>query len=238
VPIAADAVKFAIQGGTIVGLGNGDPNDHDPEQGDARKLFAGLAQLIVRAGEGRGSLSLTASAPGLRPATLRIDRIAVASRPAMPRTRPVALLSDWRRTAFSTSRPDPHRVFASNDMNSLDHGRPGRLEGPAADAPWSMYRTVFTPRRRVGIEGGVVAFAQVVGWAEAWMDGKLLARKDTPEPAPLEAPFGPGSGPRTLSLIVKAEAGAPSGMGRTVCVRERGENGSAATAPAKRAGPA
>jgi len=108
-------------------------------------------------------------------------------------------------------------------MNSLDHGRPGRLEGPAPDAPWSMYRTVFTPRRRVGLEGGVIAFAQVVGRAEVWMDGKLLARKEAPEPAPLIAPFGPGSGPRTLSLIVKADAGQPSGMGRTVCVREREE---------------
>jgi beta-galactosidase len=186
-------------------------------------LFAGLAQLIVRAGDGRGSLSLIASAPGLRPATLRIDRIAVAPHPAMPRTRPVALLSDWRRTAFSASRPDPNQVFASNDMNSLDHGRPGRLEGPAADAAWSMYRTVFTPRRRVGIEGGVIAFAQVVGQAEVWMDGKLLARKETPEPGALEAPFGPGSGPRTLSLIVRAESGKPSGMGRTVCVRERAQ---------------
>jgi beta-galactosidase len=238
VPIADNRVGFTIEGGTIIGLGNGDPNDHDPERGDSRKLFAGLAQLIVRADEGRGPLRVTASAPGLRPAAIRIDRIGVAPRPAIARTRPVALLSDWRRTAFSASRPDPNQIFASNDMNSLDHGRPGRLEGPAADAPWSMYRTVFTPRRRVGIEGGVVAFAQVVGRAEVWMDGKLLARKDSPEPAALIAPFGPGSGPRTLSLIVKAEAGAPSGMGRTVCVREREESGPAATAPAAKAGSA
>jgi beta-galactosidase len=166
-------------------------------------------------------MRLTATAPGLRPATIRIDRAAVAPPPTIARTRPVALLSEWRRTPFSASRPDPDQVFASNDMNSLDHGRPGRLEGPADNAPWSMYRTVFTPRRRVGIDGGVVVFAQVVGQAEVWMDGKLLARKEMPAPAPLEAPFGAGGGPRTLSLIVRAEPGKPSGMGRTVCVRER-----------------
>ena len=84
-----------------------------------------------------------------------------------------------------------------------------------------MYRTVFTPRRRVGEEGGAVVFAEVVGTAEVWMDGKLLARKDSPGPAPLVAPFGPGAGPRTLSLIVRAEADASSGMGRTVSVQER-----------------
>jgi beta-galactosidase len=84
-----------------------------------------------------------------------------------------------------------------------------------------MYRTVFVPRRRVGIEGGAVVFAEVVGRAEVWIDGKLLARKNTPEPAPLVAPFGPGAGPRTLSLLVHAEADAPSGMGRTVSVQER-----------------
>ena len=221
VPTAANEVRFTIEGGTIIGLGNGDPNDHDPEKGNGRKLFAGLAQVIVRADEGRGSLRLTASAPGLRPVAITIDRIAVAPRASIPRTRPVALLSDWRRTPFSATRPDPDQVFASNDMNSLDHGRPGRLEGPAKDAPWSMYRTVFVPRRRVGIEGGAVVFAEVVGRAEVWIDGKLLARKNMPEPAPLVAPFGPGAGPRTLSLLVHAEADAPSGMGRTVSVQER-----------------
>ena len=221
VPTAADQVSFTIEGGVIIGLGNGDPNDHDPEKGNGRKLFAGLAQVIVRADEGRGPLHLTASAPGLRATTITIDRAAVSPRASIPRTRPVAMLSDWRRTHFSASRPNPNQVFASNDMNSLDHGRPGRLEGPAKDAPWSMYRTVFTPRRRVGEEGGAVVFAEVVGTAEVWMDGKLLARKESPGPAPLVAPFGPGAGPRTLSLIVRAEADASSGMGRTVSVQER-----------------
>jgi len=220
VPIAASQVSFAIEGGEIIGLGNGDPNDHDPEKDRTRKLFAGLAQVIVRAGEGRGSMRLMASAAGLRPASIVIDRVPVTPRAAIARTRPVALLSDWRRTAFSADRPDPTQRFASNDMNSLDHGRPGRLEGPAKDAPWSMYRTVFTPRRRVGINGGAVVFAEVVGTAEVWMDGQLLARKTAPAAAPLVAPFGPGPGPRTLSLLVKAEPGTPSGMGRTVSVQE------------------
>jgi len=225
VPIASDQVSFAIEGGAIIGLGNGDPNDHDPEKGNMRKLFAGLAQVIVRADEGPGRLRLTASAPGMRPASLAIDRIAVPPRPAVARTRPVALLSEWRRTSFSAARPDPNQQFASNDMNSLDHGRPGRLEGPAKDAPWSMYRSVFTPRRRVGINGGAIVFAEVVGTAEVWMDGQLLARKETAEPAPLTAPFGPGAGPRTLSLLVKAAPDAPSGMGRTVSVQERQSRG-------------
>ena len=220
VPIATEQVSFAVEGGEIIGLGNGDPNDHDPEKGRERKLFAGLAQVIVRADEGRGSMRLTASAPGLRSTSIVIDRVPVTPRATIARTRPVALLSDWRRTAFSADRPDPNQRFASNDMNSLDHGRPGRLEGPAKDALWSMYRTVFTPRRRVGINGGAVVFADVVGTAEVWMDGQLLARKTAPAPAPLVAPFGPGAGPRTLSLLVKAEPGAPSGMGRTVSVQE------------------
>ena len=221
VPVAADEISFAIEGGTIIGLGNGDPNDHDAEKGGARKLFAGLAQVIVRADEGRGAVRFTASAAGLRAASIMIDRVSAAPRAAIARTRPVALLSDWRRTPFSASRPDPNQLFASNDMNSLDHGRPGRLEGPAKDAPWSMYRTVFTPRRIVGINGGAVVFAEVVGTAEVWMDGQLLVRKNAPQPAPLVAPFGPGTGARTLSLLVKAEPDAPSGIGRTVSVQER-----------------
>ncbi|WP_052507885.1 beta-galactosidase GalA [Sphingomonas hengshuiensis] len=65
VPIAQHAVTLRIAGGAIAGLGNGDPNSHEPAQGDRRSLFNGLAQALVRAGPGGKRLVLTASASGL-----------------------------------------------------------------------------------------------------------------------------------------------------------------------------
>lgn len=221
VPIAADQVSFAIKNGAIIGLGNGNPNDHDPEIGNTRKLFAGLAQVIVRAAQGRGTMTLTASAPGLKSHSISVALSDVESIPALERTRPAALLSAWKRTEFSSDKPDARKVFASNDMNSLFYARPGRLEGPMEGAPWSMYRAVFTPRKPVAAKGGNVVFAQIVGTAEVWIDGVLIARKDDPAPGPIIAGFGPGSGEHSISLLIRSEPGKAAGIGRTVSVQQK-----------------
>jgi len=83
VPTANIRIKFEVSGGgRIIGLGNGDPNSHEPEKGDTRSLFNGLAQVIVQSKEGETSpLVLTAIAPGLKPATITIP---VRSVPAAP----------------------------------------------------------------------------------------------------------------------------------------------------------
>ncbi|WP_231635612.1 hypothetical protein [Novosphingobium sp. ST904] len=54
VPTANLPVEFAISGGHIIGLGNGNPNDHASEKGSKRALFNGLAQVIVQ-GDASGS---------------------------------------------------------------------------------------------------------------------------------------------------------------------------------------
>jgi alpha-D-xyloside xylohydrolase len=84
VPTANVPVDFEIAGGRIIGLGNGDPNSHEPEKGTRRSLFNGLAQVIVQTLPGtHGPLTLRATSSGLEPAhaTLRVD--SVAPRPAV-----------------------------------------------------------------------------------------------------------------------------------------------------------
>lgn len=76
VPVADDMVTFTVSGpGRIIGLGNGDPNCHEPEKGDRRSLFNGLAQIIIQATGDPGEISITASAPGLKPATVVIPAV-------------------------------------------------------------------------------------------------------------------------------------------------------------------
>ena len=54
VPTANLPVEFEISGpGAIIGLGNGDPTCHEPEKGDKRSLFNGLAQVIVQSHAGQ-----------------------------------------------------------------------------------------------------------------------------------------------------------------------------------------
>ncbi|MFI4950185.1 MAG: beta-galactosidase GalA [Caulobacterales bacterium] len=88
VPTANLPVSFEIEGGRIIGLGNGDANSHEPEKGAARSLYNGLAQAIVQTDAGgAGVVVLRARSPGLRPAE---TRIAVRSDPGPPSVPPPA----------------------------------------------------------------------------------------------------------------------------------------------------
>jgi beta-galactosidase len=86
VPTANLPVSFEVSGGRIIGLGNGDANSHEPEKGNARRLYNGLAQVIVQTQEGAaGVLVLRAQAEGLRPAEARIAVRADRGPPSVPR---------------------------------------------------------------------------------------------------------------------------------------------------------
>jgi len=50
----------------------------------SRSVFNGLAQIIVKSSKQPGSLKLTASAEGLKAATLSIQAQPVTARPALP----------------------------------------------------------------------------------------------------------------------------------------------------------
>jgi beta-galactosidase len=59
---------------SIIGVGNGNPNSHEPEKGNKLRLFNGLGQLIIQSKEsGNGKVIITAKAANLKPATLGID---------------------------------------------------------------------------------------------------------------------------------------------------------------------
>lgn len=64
-PTASNRVKFSITGGRIIGVGNGDPASHEPDQADQRSLFNGYAQVIVQASRTPGEIRVTAESDGL-----------------------------------------------------------------------------------------------------------------------------------------------------------------------------
>jgi len=229
VPTANFPLRFSIDGGAIIGLGNGNPNDHDPEKGNARKLFNGLAQVIVRATPGRGKLTLHATTQGLKPAVLTIDRIAAAPRKQVANTRPEMLLSFWARAPFGIARPDPLGQIGSEDRYATARGRSGRLEGPSDAGAWNAYRMEFTPQKRVQQRGGVIVFTEIAGRAEIWLDGRRVAEKADFSPGALEVPLAASEQSRKLAVLVEAEPGKPSGFAKLVTVRERDT-----TAPSER----
>jgi beta-galactosidase len=84
VPLADTPVTFAIDSGDarLLGTGNGDPSDHTPDASPTRRTFHGRCLAVLRTGTHAGPVTLTASAPGLSPGTLRLD-----VRPGTPRPR-------------------------------------------------------------------------------------------------------------------------------------------------------
>ena len=74
VPTADAMLDFEICGAaTLLGVGNGNPTSHEPEQTPRRQLFNGCAQLIIRAHNQAGAVSIRAHADDLESGMLRIE---------------------------------------------------------------------------------------------------------------------------------------------------------------------
>lgn len=85
VPTANLPVEFELSGpGAIIGVGNGDPNSQEPEKGNKRSLYNGLAQIIVQSTRDAGEIKLTATAAGLTPATAAVQSQPCAPVPSVP----------------------------------------------------------------------------------------------------------------------------------------------------------
>ena len=71
VPTADNVVRFAVAGGSVLAVESGNLQDHDPYQSDRRHAFEGRGLAILRATQ-PGAMRVTASADGLRDATVTV----------------------------------------------------------------------------------------------------------------------------------------------------------------------
>ncbi|MEO0966478.1 MAG: glycoside hydrolase family 2 TIM barrel-domain containing protein [Planctomycetota bacterium] len=105
VPHASHRLRFETAGrATIIGLGNGDPNSHEPDQlvdgVGHRRVFNGLAQVILKASAASPTTVLTASAKGLRSASITTGK--GENKPSSPsRAKPAALVQTDSTTTLA-----------------------------------------------------------------------------------------------------------------------------------------
>ena len=213
-------VEFELTGpGAIIGLGNGDPNSHEPEKGNKRSIFNGLAQLIVQSLPGQsGPLVLRAKSAGLPPASVMINVVAAPSPPFVPVLQGSAVtLGKWRMSPVTAAAPDPNQEIPGNDQNSWTQIQPGKPQ-PLAGGKFAVFRLQFIPRAGLRHAGGTLTFRSLAGRAEVWMDRRLLGKKVAFEDGPLTVQFPPGEGERTVSVLIESQPGQPAGFGGPVTV--------------------
>ena len=73
VPTAENLVHFTVEGeGHLIGVDNGNPEDHDSFQADRRRAFNGLCLAIVQSTRKPGNIRLIARSDGLKEASVEI----------------------------------------------------------------------------------------------------------------------------------------------------------------------
>ena len=76
VPTANNLVRFKIEGeGKIIGVDNGNPEDHNSYKINQRNAFNGLCFVIVQSTGKPGNLKLTAVSEGLKEASLNFNLV-------------------------------------------------------------------------------------------------------------------------------------------------------------------
>ena len=82
VPITDNAVTFHVSGqGRLIGTGNGDPTNQEPDKGTSRKAFCGLCMGLVQSTKSAGNITVEATSPGLESASVTIAAKAQTLRP-------------------------------------------------------------------------------------------------------------------------------------------------------------
>jgi beta-galactosidase len=225
VPTADIPVTFTVGGpGTILGLNNGDPTNHEPEKGTQHSTYHGLAQVILQsAPASQGSLTLRAASPGLDAAEVAVTATAGAYLPAVAEipNPPLAVLG-WKRSTISVDRPDPNQELMNSDMNSWTDFRPGPFLPPYRDGRFAVYRASFTPRAEMRKFGFHLVFRDVVGKAQVYLDGKLIHEKPDSEKNTITISVPPNEGTRVVSILIEAPAGgARAGLAGAVTLESK-----------------
>lgn len=204
VPEAEPLLRFGVENGVILGVGNGDPGSHEPDVAPYRHAFHGLAQVIVRP-DGKAPVRIIARANGLDSA---VGETKVAEAAQMPEIVPVteSLVEGWKfcRRIFD-EKPSGSIEVEESDMNSYQpisfQGLPPR-ELMNRKGKYGLYftRYYFHGTR----EGDSLYFEHVNGSVWVYLDGGMLKAFEESCFGPIQIMLPGGIvGEHILSIIVQ-----------------------------------
>lgn len=205
VPTAQPKVTFTVKGpGQILGVGNGDPNCHEPEHLAERSLFHGLAQVILAASSQAGTIELQANADGLQSAVATINVQQTSVPPSVPEVHGPWSVGGWRMSPLSSEMPEHRAVESDQDMNSWAAIQPGEPLD-FGKGKWALFRTTLNLPEQLAQHGGSIEFRQFRGRAECFINGISAGRFEHPKGAAWRIDLPPGPATRHLTLRVQAK---------------------------------
>jgi beta-galactosidase len=218
VPNADHLIRFEIEGdGYIRGVGNGDPNSHEPDHLPYRKLYCGLCQVLVTAKTKAKSLKLIARGEGLEEAqiTLQITEQPIPdyiySKPNLEISGILTSVSD------SAEKPDPAKIYSDNDMNSFapmsvssaynNAYCPGRFE-----SGWRELRIpIELPDRIPEGKAPILKLASVIAeTVEFYRNGTLIYQQNPAHKASVSVPLPADTKTYELRCLIKAAQNVPA----------------------------
>ena len=201
-------LEFEISGpGNIIGIGNGDANNHESEKGNNYSLYNGLAQVIVQSKVvGVGQIVLTVKSGTLKGASVTINVNEVAAIPSVAVSSPILILDKWKISPFYVEKPDPNMEVAKYDMNTWANTKPGSLQ-KFNGGNYALYRTSFKLYSEQCEKGGQILFKSVTGKVEVWLDKQLIGTKTNSENGDFKVSLPVGKNSRNLTVLIEAENG-------------------------------
>lgn len=209
VPTADDLLHFEVLGdGILKGVGNGDPNSHEPDNAPYRTLFAGLCQALVQSRPGAKAITVRATAEGLEPAELTLDVVQTAL-PNYIFPEEDHELYGFTMSELSETRPDPLVVLSDNDMNSFVPLRP-QMEHYQVDfqSGWRIYRKLFDASGTYTLRFSKV-FAESF---EVYAGNALCCKQENLRHEPVSCSFT-AVGKTELRILVCGKTDSPLGCG-------------------------
>lgn len=180
VPTADNMIEFSISGDAkIIGLGNGNPNSHEPEKGRKRSLFNGLAQVIIQhVDTKKGYVRLKATSRGLKADEIVLSVEDVEGISSVPVMKGRYFIDRWSLSSMFQDKPNVNQKIAENDMNNWQQCS-GNVKMMMEQANYVILRTILEPQ--IFDDGTInkILIKELTGKAEVWGDGSLLGVKES-----------------------------------------------------------
>ena len=185
-PFADNLIEFIPEDGLFLkGVGNGNPNSHEHDKVNIRKLFNGKCMALISARQS-GRCILRIRSAGLEEKTIEFN---VVHNTALPQINSVSdiIITDFTMSDLYFARPDPLMYIDDNDVNSF---MPVNIVGSHQNDfqnGYRIYRTQFKLPKGNKFEIELINY--VADRTEIYIDGKLVYNDNNPSSGEKKAHF-------------------------------------------------